>query len=638
MREKDPDLEDNIMDLLLNECLNSKQNIDCMDTVLRRVKQKKKIKRNITLLSAIIASIILSFCIGLIMQKEKPTSQKQQVIRLSKNWLVDAKSDANYSIISATHIKLHSGEIRVKSKNETKESFKIETDKSISVSNHGEFLIACHHLNNDKGNENMKLMKMTRLLVLAGSITTSAFAKDIALKKNEVAVIKGDEIKKIVQKSNNDFAFNFFKEINKDNTENTFFSPYSMINAFAMATEGARGNTALEMGKALSFPDDLMRKGKNAVDMPWEMMKLHTNLSELNKLINNDPDSDEIKKLKVSIKKQKEDAQKLSDYKKHQALKKIELEEQKIKSYKFSLVNDMWIDENFKVEEDYVNKINQMHSTNIRPAFFSTKPEEMRQQINKQVFDNTFEKISDLLPERSITQDTALVLSNAIYFKGDWLKSFNKNYTSKRDFDTFEGMKKVDMMYARKSQTSKYAAFDTNGKPIRINRGTSANFEVLEMPYRGKDLSMVVILPSSKEKLKNLEAELNSTNLNHWISSLRKQKVNILLPKFKVESAIKKQKMREILENLGMKDAFSTKANFGGIDKSKRIFISSVYHKAFIEVNEVGTEATAATAIVFDKKSAGPYIPTFNANRPFIYLIKDNHSNTILFMGRLTNP
>lgn len=164
----------------------------------------------------------------------------------------------------------------------------------------------------------------------------------------------------------------------------------------------------------------------------------------------------------------------------------------------------------------------------------------------------------------------------------------------------------------------------------------SDSLQILELPYVGDDLAMIVLLPRKVDGLAQLEADLSVENLNMWIGHLRKREVSVFLPKFKMTSEFR---LSETLASMGMPDAFGGNADFSGIDGTKDLFISAVIHKAFVDVDEEGTEAAAATAAVISLTSApSTPPPTFRADHPFVFLIHDNHSGSILFVGRIVNP
>ncbi|MHC4506602.1 MAG: serpin family protein, partial [Planctomycetota bacterium] len=218
-----------------------------------------------------------------------------------------------------------------------------------------------------------------------------------------------------------------------------------------------------------------------------------------------------------------------------------------------------------------------------------------------------------------------LVLANAVHFKGAWLSAFREHNTHDRDFTLHLGGKvKVRMMYRRGGFW--YGQFD--------------GLQVLELPYRGGDISMVVLLPAEHDGLPELEETLTPARLRAWLGRLRWREVDVYLPKFEMTSGFE---LARTLAEMGMPDAFVyRKADLSGMDGTRELFVSHVLHKAFVDVNEEGTEAAAATAAVMklaSRPSGRERIPpVFRADRPFLFLIRDRRTGSILFMGRVMNP
>jgi serpin B len=215
---------------------------------------------------------------------------------------------------------------------------------------------------------------------------------------------------------------------------------------------------------------------------------------------------------------------------------------------------------------------------------------------------------------------TRLVLTNAIYFKGKWATPFAPVLTKDSPFILLGGEKvNVPMM----------------DRGEKFGYREDANIQVLEMPYVNNDLSMVVVLPKKLDGISELEKDLNNDNLTRWIDDLRKRKVQVLFPRFKMTSEFE---LARVLSAMGMPDAFSLKADFSGMNGNHELSISAVVHKAYVDVNEEGTEAAAATGVGMIATSIESPPPVFKADHPFIFLIRDNQSGSILFLGRMANP
>jgi serpin B len=236
------------------------------------------------------------------------------------------------------------------------------------------------------------------------------------------------------------------------------------------------------------------------------------------------------------------------------------------------------------------------------------------------VEEKTKEKIKDLIPSKGVDELTVLVLTNAIYFKGEWKNKFEEQYTRRSDFYISARNKvEVDMMN-----------IEENFKCYEDEK-----LQIVELPYKGDELSMLVILPMEIEGIKELEKILTAEKLNTIISKMRTGQIKIYLPKFKIDWGT--FSLNNALIALGMPDAFDrgeNPADFSGIDGKGEIWISDVFQKACIEVNEEGTEAAAGTAVVLTLHLD----MVFRADHPFIFIIKDNRTGSILFMGRVMNP
>ncbi len=260
------------------------------------------------------------------------------------------------------------------------------------------------------------------------------------------------------------------------------------------------------------------------------------------------------------------------------------------------------------------------YGAGLREVDFAGKTEAARKTTNVWVEDETNKKIKDLIPGGILGRETALVLTNAIYFNGDWASQFGKKATTDAPF-TLADDKKVQVAMMR--QKGKFRYFETK------------DFQALALPYVKDELSMVVFLPKDYKGLPNFEGSLAATNLEKWLSGMRRREVQVYLPRFKLTY---KNRLDETLKSMGMSDAFGGGADFSGMNGRKDLFISAVLHKAFVDVNEEGTEAAAATGVVMGGTSVRPRPVVFRADHPFLFLIRDNKSGSILFMGRLVKP
>ena len=289
-----------------------------------------------------------------------------------------------------------------------------------------------------------------------------------------------------------------------------------------------------------------------------------------------------------------------------------------------SVANSIWPLKKYRFLKSYTSLLKRDYKTEVTPLDYKLSPEPSRKTINKWVEDKTRERIKDILPETSITPDTRLVLVNAIYFKSKWSSAFDERMTQEADFTTLSGdTVKVKMM----EKTASFAYAEIVGA------------QALELQYRGGLYSMLILLPEKNAGLSMLERRINEKFIKDLSARLTNHKVNVFLPKFKVESSFD---IGKTIGELGLKRAFTAKADFSKMNGKRDLFVSSAVHKAFIEVDEHGTEAAAATAVTVMRTTAMPHetekVILFRADHPFVFVIRDNASGAILFMGRVTKP
>ena len=366
--------------------------------------------------------------------------------------------------------------------------------------------------------------------------------------------------------SNNRFAFDLYSELNKG-SGNIFVSPWSISTALAMAYEGARGETAEQMRKVFYFnPDDADRRASFA--------SMHNILNPEN------PD------------------------------------------YLLSTANALWVQESYPLLEEYKETVRNYYAGESTNVDFEGATEESRKTINSWVEEQTNDKIKDLFPAGSLDASTRLVLTNAIYFKGTWVKQFDKGDTRDMPFRVKqEGEVQVPMM-SRTDREAEFGYLETD------------ELRVLEMLYEGDDLSMLVLLPRADD-ISPLENSLSATQLEGWRNQLLEQRVDAYIPKFTFET---KYFMSNTLSEMGMPLAFSEAADLSGMDGTTKLFIQAVIHQAFVDVNEEGTEAAAATGVSVAQESMPPPVPVFRADHPFIFIIQERETGNILFLGKVVNP
>ncbi len=301
-----------------------------------------------------------------------------------------------------------------------------------------------------------------------------------------------------------------------------------------------------------------------------------------------------------------------------------EPDQNKKREYELSVANAIWAQDDYPWNKDFAELTRKHYGSGLTPINFR-EIENARKTINAWVEKETKEKIKNLIPEGVIVPLTRMVLCNAVYFKSNWLFQFDKKQTKDVPFTTADG-KKVNVPLMTQTANFQYAETTLGGRD-----GVAA--QVLELPYTDKELSMFVVLPHAKYTTDDVFAKLDFDSLGKL--PLAKTEVNVSLPRFKLESTLS---LKPVLMKMGMKLAFGN-ADFTGMSPNGReLYISHVLHKAFVDVNEEGTEAAAATAVVIKGRSARPPMPVFRADRPFVFVIRDNVTGTALFAGRYTNP
>jgi serpin B len=292
------------------------------------------------------------------------------------------------------------------------------------------------------------------------------------------------------------------------------------------------------------------------------------------------------------------------------------------KAYQLSVANALWGASNYPFRPDYLKRVKDNFGAELTNLDFAANPDGARHTINGWVEKETNDKIKDLIGPGVLGARTRLVLTNAIYFKGMWERPFKKEQTKDEPFRTSTGAQpKVPLMH----QTARLLYAEADG------------LQALEMPYAGKDLAMLVLLPH-KDDLSGLESKLSPEFLDAVSSKLEWQEVIVSLPRFKTTAQFE---LSHELSSMGMGLAFSGQGDFSGMTTATEpLQISEVIHKAFVDVNEEGTEAAAATAVTVRAAAiARPKpLPVFRADHPFVYLIRDVRNGSVLFLGRMTDP
>ncbi|HWX20473.1 MAG TPA: serpin family protein [Candidatus Binatia bacterium] len=293
------------------------------------------------------------------------------------------------------------------------------------------------------------------------------------------------------------------------------------------------------------------------------------------------------------------------------------------KGIELNIANALWTQQRHPFIPGFLKIAQEEYQANAKQADFKTGAEAARKGINQWVAEATKDKINDILPSGSVNVMTRLVLANAVYFKGAWTVPFPKLETSTQPFHVTAGSQ-VNVSLMHHSDTVRY--MENN------------EFQAVELPYGSNELSMVILLPRQVDGLARLENRLSPALLSRALGEMKKLKADIFLPKFKLESSVM---LNDELAKMGMRDAFGSKADFSGIDGTRLLYISGVFHKAWGEVNEEGTEAAAATTVTIKTLALQRPIqppPVFRADHPFVFLIRETGSGSVLFLGRLVVP
>jgi serpin B len=362
-----------------------------------------------------------------------------------------------------------------------------------------------------------------------------------------------------------------YRQLAQEKANNLIFSPASISAALTLAYGGARGQTAAEMARVLDLPadDELAHRAQ----------------------------ADFLRKTRAAVKPGQ-------------------------RPFELALANAIWGQKQVQWRPEYLALAKQHYDAGLRTVDFQSDPEAARQEINAWVAQNTANKIAELLAPGTIHREIRLVITNAVYFKADWLEPFEKEATTPQPFFLADGRKTTKLTMHQVGQ-------------FRYREDNDS--QVLELPYRGDTLAMVIILPKPGVSLKKLEDQLTKEALTKWTSGLQSQRVSVYLPKFEFRASLQ---LAKTLADLGMPLAFSDLADFSGMSEEVSLKIERVIHQAFVAVDEKGTEAAAATAITM-KPTAAPVEERpvqFRADRPFLFLIRERQGDTILFLGRLMEP
>jgi len=379
--------------------------------------------------------------------------------------------------------------------------------------------------------------------------------------------------------SYNWFALDLFKQM-EGNSENMIFSPYSISTVLAMCYSGAGGATAGQMAEVLYFPP----KGDSQKGDNFPQGEINPSVKNLSEQI---------------------------------------LSSDTLEGTDINLANAIWAQKGFGFLPEYIDGLGKYYEAPLTEMDFvgEDNREKSRQEINAWVEENTRQKIKDLIGPGVLDASTRMILTNAIYFNGQWQWPFDKNMTVPSLFHTSSTKSQmIDFMHLNKA----------------IPYYEDEDVQAIMLPYKEGSLSMMIILPGPVEGWEMISRVIDYERLKKMKSQFETKEVHISLPKFSTEL---KTNLKKELTSMGMDKAFGMGADFSGMNGELDLFIDEVIHKAFIEVSENGTEAAAATGAIISLKSALRDEPEiFKADHPFLYLIRDQQTGSIIFMGRLVNP
>ena len=412
-------------------------------------------------------------------------------------------------------------------------------------------------------------MKRLPLLALALLLTISGGPGVVAQDDATTELVDG----------NTAFALDLYGVLGQDGEGNLFVSPYSISQALAMTYAGANGDTATQMADVMHFslgPDGL----------PVAFQTLNGDLLTRG-TAGADPD----------------------------------------RGYpprSLQIANGLWGEQTFPFSTPFSDQLAEYYGAGLQAADFQNDPDGVRDEIDGWVAEHTEDKIQDIVPEGAITEDSRLVLANAIYFYGGWLHTFDEGSTTDGDFHLIDGTT---------------ASVPFMGQQAHFSYGTGDGFQVIELPYAGSNFAFTVILPDEGQ-FDAVEGALDPAALDTALAGLGSRELILTLTKFEFEYSAS---LADMLKSLGMTDAFDANlANFSGmLDASapEPLVIGDVLHKAFIRVDEEGTEAAAATTVMMVGAGAPTDPPLeVSVDRPFIFLIRDTETGAILFIGRVMDP
>ncbi len=413
-------------------------------------------------------------------------------------------------------------------------------------------------------------------------VTSCSPSDDTTTPAHTSPTTPGDDISILVD-GNTEFTFDLYREL-KGSEGNFFFSPYSISTALAMTYVGARGETEQQMADTLHFT--------------LSQERLHAAFSALVNSIR------ERGKAMTTVQSTEG-----------------EIIQEEIDSFRLNIANAIWGQKGYSFLSQFLNLLQTYYDSELNTLDFINEPEESRQVVNQWASDQTEGRIKDIIPPGVINALTRLVLANAIYFNANWEHQFSVSATRDGVFHLLDGSTITLPMMHQEEQFS-YTEGD--------------NYQAVRLPYLGNEFAMTILLPREGQ-FEEFENSLDAQMLEEITAKLQSRRVDLALPGFQFESSFR---LNQALSAMGMPDAFSGGADFSGMTGNMEFCIGAVLHKSFVAVDEEGTEAAAVTVITMIGSAPGtpPVTVNFTADRPFIFLIQDIETGSILFIGRVLNP
>jgi serpin B len=412
----------------------------------------------------------------------------------------------------------------------------------------------------------MKRLLLPALLVACGDSPTEIPEVKSDVERDLKPMVTESEFATLVD-GNTEFATDLYKEV-RDEPGNLFMSPHSISIALAMTYAGANTNTAAQMAQTLHFglPAEQQHAAFNKLDLELASRAANAMSGTI--------------------------------------------------PFRLKTANAIFGQKDKTFMMPFLDTLARNYGAGLRVLDFNSDPDGSRLTINDWVEEQTNDKIKDLLPPNSVTEDTRLVLTNAIYFSAAWDEPFKSEETADRPFKLANGTT-ISVPTLHQVHERGYAEGD--------------GYKVGELPYDGNQLSMVVVVP---DDLASFEQSLDGAKVKAIMSSIKGYDLDLTLPKFKFDAPLG---LKDVLVALGMTDAFDSNADFSGIDGTRNLVISDVLHKGFVAIDEKGTEAAAATAVLVTDTSA-PEPATLVVDKPFVFFIRDKPTGAILFVGRVVDP